>query len=96
MLQLYDQLLLIDYSPMAALNRVYVYSKVHGKKQAIREAGSLKVTQNHFYFTLLGKLYEGVDNEMALAQFHKALTLTTADAEKQVIRAHIANLGFKG
>lgn len=91
-LQLYDQLLLTEYSPMAALNRVYVLSKVYGKEQAIREAGSLSVKRNHFYFTLLGKLYEGIDNEMAIAQFQKALALTGADAEKQVINTHISNL----
>lgn len=91
-LQLYDQLLLIDYSPMAALNRVYVFSKVHGKEQAIIEAGELSVAQNHFYFTLLGKLYEGIDNTMAIMHFNKALTLTNADAEKQVIQAHIRSL----
>ncbi|WP_245957541.1 sigma-70 family RNA polymerase sigma factor [Niabella yanshanensis] len=91
-LQLYDQLLMIDYSPMAALNRVYVFSKVHGKEQAIIEAGELTVAQNHLYFTLQGKLYEGIDNTMALQHFNKALTLTNAGAEKQVIQAHIRNL----
>jgi len=91
-LQLYDQLLQINYSPMAALNRVYVFSKVHGKQQAIKEAESLTVPQNHFYFTLLGKLYEGQNNQTALSYFNKALTLTKADTEKQVINAHIDHL----
>lgn len=94
-LQLYDQLLLIDYSPMAALNRVYIFSKVHGKEPAIREAEGLTVSKNHFYFTLLGKLHEGIDNAMALNHFNKALTLTNADAEKQVINAHIDNLHLR-
>jgi RNA polymerase sigma factor (sigma-70 family) len=41
-LQLYDQLLEIAYSPVAALNRTYVLAKVVGKPMAIVEAEKLK------------------------------------------------------
>ena len=37
-LQLYNRLLQIEYSPMAALNRTYALSKANGKADAIKEA----------------------------------------------------------
>lgn len=80
-LQLYNRLLQIEYSPVAALNRTYALSKAYGKQQAIAEAEKLNLTDNHFYFTLLGELYTGIDNSKAKQHFQKALSLaqTTAD-----------------
>src|ERR1019366_5923239 len=60
-LQLFNQLLQIEYSPIAALNRTYALSKANGKQEAIVEAEKLKLTNNHFYFTLLGELYCDTD-----------------------------------
>ncbi len=37
-LQLYNRLLKIEYSPIAALNRTYALSKANGKPEAIKEA----------------------------------------------------------
>ncbi|HMG67935.1 MAG TPA: sigma-70 family RNA polymerase sigma factor, partial [Chitinophagaceae bacterium] len=54
-LQLYNQLLQIDYSPIAALNRIYALSKVQGNQPAIAEAEMLSLKENHFYFALLGE-----------------------------------------
>ena len=42
-LQLYNHLLMLEYSPIAALNRTYVLSKVKGKEAAIIEAEKLKL-----------------------------------------------------
>ena len=53
-LQLYNQLLIKEYSPIAALNRTYALSRVYGKSAAIAEAEKLKLENNHFYFSLLG------------------------------------------
>src|SRR6185295_11124907 len=61
-LQLYNQLLCILYSPVSALNRTYALSKIKGKPAAIREAEKLGLTKNHLYHVLLGYLYEGIDN----------------------------------
>lgn len=33
--QLYDQLLLMEYSPVTALNRIFAYAKVHGNEAAL-------------------------------------------------------------
>jgi len=60
---LHNQLLVIEYSPIAALNRTYALSKVKGKAAAITEAEKLDLVSNHFYFVLLGELYKDMITE---------------------------------
>ncbi len=84
-LQLYNHLLLVEYSPVAALNRTYALSKANGKEEAIIEAEKLNLTNNHFYYTLLGELYKGIDNRKAKLNFEKARSLAKTDADKQLI-----------
>lgn len=91
-LQLYDQLLQIAYSPIAALNRTYALAKVAGKEAAIAEAGKLNLTGNHFYFALLGELYTDVDNEKAKASFEQAYALAKAEGERQLLQQKINKL----
>ena len=55
-LQLYNRLLQLHYSPIAALNRTYALARANGKQAAIAEAEMLRLTDNHFYFALLGDL----------------------------------------
>jgi len=91
-LQLYNLLLQVEYSPMAALNRTYALSKVNGKEEAIREAEKLKLEDNHFYFALLGELYTGIDNEKAEAHLRKALALSKVEAERLALQKKIGGL----
>ncbi len=91
-LTLYDQLLQVEYSPIAALNRVYVLSKVVGKEAAIIEAEQLRLTGNRFYFTLLGELYTGIDDEQAAFNFKQALSLAKSEMDKQVIQKKLNSL----
>ncbi len=88
-LHLYNRLLQIEYSPIAALNRTYVLSKVEGKQSAIIEAEKLNLTGNHFYFTLLGELYTGIDDKQAKLYFQKALSLAKTATDKQTIQKKI-------
>ncbi|MGV3604644.1 MAG: RNA polymerase sigma factor [Dyadobacter fermentans] len=88
-LQCYNQLLQLHYTPTAALNRTYAFSKVHGKPSAIREAEKLDLKNNHFYELLLGELYTGIDTPKAQAHFHTALALAKSEVEKQAIRKKI-------
>lgn len=92
-LDLYNHLLVLEYSPMAALNRTYALSKTHGKQVAIAEAEKLKLTENYLYYSLLGSLYTGVDNEKALNHYTKALSLTDSEANKIMIRRNIERIG---
>jgi RNA polymerase sigma factor (sigma-70 family) len=85
-LQLYNRLLQLQYSPIAALNRTYALSKANGVLAAITEAEKLKLTTNRFYFALLGELYSGIDRERAMQNFEKAFNMTTSPAEQQVIK----------
>lgn len=88
-LQLYNQLLQLEYSPIAALNRTYALSKANGKEEAIIEAEKLKLIDNHFYFTLLGELYTDIDNDKAKQNFQKALALAKTGTDKQTIQKKI-------
>lgn len=91
-LQLFNQLLMIGYSPIVALNRTYALSKVKGNEAAIIEAEKLNLITNHFYFTLLGELYKGIDKEKAKANLLKALQLSKTIADKQIIQNKIDRL----
>lgn len=93
-LQLYNHLLLIEYSPIAALNRTYALAKANGKDEAIIEAEKINLTGNHLYHSLLGELYSGIDNEKAISHLQKALQLANSAADK----AHISEkiLACKG
>jgi predicted RNA polymerase sigma factor len=88
-LQLYNQLLQIEYSPIAALNRTYALSKANGKTAAIIEAEKLQLSNHHFYYLLLGELYTGVDQAQALQHFQQALLLARTEAERQAIQKKI-------
>jgi RNA polymerase sigma factor (sigma-70 family) len=88
-LKLYDQLLQIAYSPVAALNRVYVLSKVKGKQEAISEAAKLNLTENHFYYTLMGELYTDIDKARSIVNFQMALSLAKTDTDRLTIQRKI-------
>jgi RNA polymerase sigma factor (sigma-70 family) len=91
-LQLFNQLLQMEYSPIAALNRTYALSKANGKAEAIVEAEKLNLEGNHFYFTLLGELYKNLDNNKAKQNFQKALSLAKTQTDKQTIQKKIDKL----
>ncbi len=91
-LNLYHLLIQINYSPIADLNRIYAYSKVQGNRPAIIEAEKLKLTNNQYYYVLLGELYTGYNNENASANYLKALNLAKTIADKNCIREKISKL----
>jgi len=91
-LQLYNRLLQIEYSPVAALNRTFALSKANGKQEAIIEAEKLNLISNHFYFTLLGELYTEINNKKARQNFEKAISLAKTQTDKQTIRKKIDKL----
>jgi predicted RNA polymerase sigma factor len=91
-LQLYNRLLQLEYSPIAALNRTYALAKANGKAEAIIEAEKLSLKNNHYYFTLLGELYTGIDNNKARQHFKQALSLAKTHTDKQTIQKKIDKL----
>jgi len=91
-LQLYNLLLQMEYSPIAALNRTYAFSKINGKEEAIIEAEKLNLTSNRYYYTLLGELYNSIDNIKARVNFERALVLAKTKTDQQTIRSKIDKL----
>lgn len=91
-LQLYNSLLILEYSPIVALNRTFALAKVNGKSTAIAEAEKLKLTDNHLYYSLLGNLYTDVDNAVALMHYGRAMDMAVSTANKLTISKHIQRL----
>jgi RNA polymerase sigma factor (sigma-70 family) len=91
-LQLYNRLLQIEYSPVAALNRTFALAKANGKEAALAEAEKLQLTNNHYYFVLLGELYTDIDDYRAKENFQKAILLAKTNADKRSIQNKIDQL----
>jgi RNA polymerase sigma-70 factor (ECF subfamily) len=91
-LSLYNKRLMLEYSPIAALNRTFALSKVHGKEAAIAEAEKLNLSDNHFYFVLMGHLYCGVDDGKAKLNFERAFNLARTNSDKRLIQLKIEAL----
>lgn len=91
-LQLYDQLLKINYSPSVTLNRIYALYKVEGAQAALTEAEEWGFQENHFYFVLMGELYSKTDSEKSKSYFEKAQYLAKTEMEKQKIQEKIDDL----
>lgn len=94
-LQLYNQLLMLEYSPVAALNRTYALAKANGPEAALIEAEKLNLQDNHFYFVLLGTLYTNSDEDKALHCFEQAYCLARSAADKQLIEKKIHLLSIQ-
>ena len=91
-LQLYNRLLIVEYSPVSALNRTYALAKVKGNAAAIMEAEKLELHQNHLYHVLLGYLYIDIDNEKAVIHLQTALKQAKTKTEKSRIMKDISRL----
>jgi predicted RNA polymerase sigma factor len=86
-LQLYNKLLQVNYSPSVALNRMYALSKVQGNEAALHETLQLKLEHNHFYFLLLAELYRDTNAAQSKDCLQKAYKLARTATEKELIRA---------
>ncbi len=91
-LELYDQLVKLNYSPSVALNRIFALYKVKGVKAALAEAEPLKLEGDHFYFMLLAELYKGIDKKKAKHNWEKAYSLAKTEVEKKGIREKMEGL----
>lgn len=95
-LQLYDQLLQLKFTPGAALNRIYALYKVKGNTEALQAALELNIPHNHFYWLLLGELQAETNPAQAVEYFHKALHLAKTIPEKEGINRKIGLLTRTG
>ncbi|MBS1780910.1 MAG: sigma-70 family RNA polymerase sigma factor [Bacteroidetes bacterium] len=88
-LKLYDVLLLVNHSPVIALNRIWAFSKVHGNLVAITEAEILGLNTSHFYFILLAELYKEINISKTIECLIEALQLCKTNTEKEMIQKQI-------
>ncbi len=88
-LQLYNHLLMLEYSPIAALNRTWAVAKIKGPYPAIAEAEKFQLDGNPFYFALLGELHKDIDATTALNYFEKALSHAKTTADRRLLEKKI-------
>ncbi len=90
-LTLYNTLLDRTNNPMVALNRCLVLAEVEGYERAIEELNRMKgLSGNCYYNSSLGEMYlKTGDKEKAKIYFGKALSLTSSNAETELIRRKI-------
>ncbi|MEX6687090.1 sigma-70 family RNA polymerase sigma factor [Danxiaibacter flavus] len=91
-LQLYNQLILIEYSPVTALNRAFAFARVYGSEKAITEAEKLKLNNNTQYLSLLGYLYSTVDVGKSISYYQQAIALTKSQMEIHTLTKEIKKL----
>ncbi|WP_041258342.1 RNA polymerase sigma factor [Fibrella aestuarina] len=91
-LDLYDQLIRVNDSPSVALNRTYALYKVSGPQAALAVAEKLTFTLNHFYFVLLGELYETSNVLKAVGSYRQAYALAKTPADRQRIQLRLDKL----
>ena len=91
-LQLYDQLIQIEYSPVTALNRAFAFAKVYGHESTIPEVEKLKLISKNYYHSMLAYLYADTDIDVAINHYTQAIGLTKSEVEKQTLRKEIKRL----
>lgn len=91
-LQNYNLLLQIEYSPITALNRTYALSRANGNELALVEAQKINLRGNHLYHSLLGHLLEERNPKMAIEEYQKVIKISKNEHDKNLLLKKIANL----
>lgn len=91
-LPLYNELVIMIYSPVTALNRTFAVAKVYGEKEAIKEAEKLSSLNSSEYFALMGYLHKDLDIDKALAYYRKAVELARSNFEKKSLKKELERL----
>ena len=90
-LQLYNKLLTIEYSPIIALYRTYALAKANSSVEAIHEAHKLELKDNHYYYCLLAELYRMNNNtKKEIEYLNMAIGLANKNYEIELIKAKLA------
>jgi RNA polymerase sigma-70 factor (ECF subfamily) len=92
-LQLYNELILIEYSPMTALNRAFAYAQIYGYEQAIREVEKLALENIGYYHALLGHLYAKINVSKAAAHYDLAISQASSPSERKALAKERERLG---
>jgi RNA polymerase sigma factor (sigma-70 family) len=84
-LQLYNRLLQMQYSPIVGLNRTYALAMVYGKEKALKEALKIKLEQNPLYYALLAELFKGIETKKHIECLKKAISLSLNGNDKLLL-----------
>lgn len=88
-LELYNQLMVMNHSPIVTLNRLYALYKVKGARVALIAARQLPPMNNQFYHILMGELNLEVQPAVAKSHFEKAYQMVGTRTEQDHIQARI-------
>ncbi len=91
-LQLYNQLIVMEYSPVTALNRAFAFARVYGNERAIEEVEKLRFDSNSYYHALLGYLYAPINKKTSIDCYKRAMLLTKSKVEKKTLSKEIERL----
>jgi RNA polymerase sigma factor (sigma-70 family) len=100
-LHLYDRLIELDDSPIAALNRAVAVAEVHGPQEgieAVREIHNLPSLESyHLLYAVLGELESRLNNaEAAAAHFRKSLQLAEIKSEQEFLSKRLRDCESQG
>jgi RNA polymerase sigma factor (sigma-70 family) len=88
-LQLYNLLLQVAYSPMAALNRTYALARAGHLDTAIAAAEQLNLGSHHLYHALLGQLHAERMPTAGIPHFERALALAKNAQDRYILQGKI-------
>lgn len=91
-LRLYDELLKIAYSPIAALNRAYAIHKAGDTRLAIEEADKLSLENHQLHYALMGELYKETDQQKAASHLSRAIALARTQVVKERLQKSLDSL----
>lgn len=91
-LSLYNQLLMMQYTPLLALNRTFALAKVCGSERAIVEAEKLNRVPSSYSLQLLGYLYVDIDPQLSVTYYEQALHWPMTTLEAAAIQRKIREL----
>lgn len=92
-LSLYNKLLIIEYSPVIAMNRTYALAKANSTLEAIKEALKLGLDKNHYYHCLVAELYRMDDNRPKEVEYlEQALKFVSKKSEADMIREKLGKV----
>jgi Predicted RNA polymerase sigma factor containing a TPR repeat domain len=91
-LHLYNQLVVMEYSPVIALNRTFAFAKVYGYEAGIREAERLRLEEHSGWYALLGYLYADIDPGLAVGYYRKAVDRSTSVSERKTLMREVERL----
>lgn len=91
-LQLYNRLLQMNYSPVTELNRLFALAKARGKQQALAEIERFPHDNTPSFHSLLGFLYCDDQPHVAIEHYRKALKGAISVTERKTLGERIRQL----